>query len=161
VKKQTETLWMTVQIKLLRPGDESLLSNTAPEVFDDAIDVDATREFLANPLHHLVVAVDGDLVVGFVSAIHYLHPDKPRPEMWINEVGVAPTHRVRGLGTAMLDAMLGEGQRIGCSEAWVLTERSNTAAMRLYSLTGGTQDRTDSLMFTFRLEPEAQVRKPE
>ena len=40
-----------------------------------------------------------------LSAVHYVHPDKLRPELWINEVGVAASHRRRGLGTRLLLAV--------------------------------------------------------
>jgi GNAT superfamily N-acetyltransferase len=90
---------MAVEIKLLGPRDAGVFANSAPDVFDDPIDAGRAAEFLADPRHHLAVAVEDGRVVGFVSAVHYVHPDKPRPELWINEIGVAPTHRGRGLGT--------------------------------------------------------------
>jgi ribosomal protein S18 acetylase RimI-like enzyme len=77
------------------------------------------------------------LVVGFASGVHYLHPDKP-PELWINEVGLAPTHRRRGLGKGLLRALLEVGRANHCTMAWVLTYRDNLAAMALYSSAGGT-----------------------
>ena len=51
---------------------------------------------VADPRHHLVVACAGSTVVGMATALHYVHPDKP-PELWINEVGVAPPYRRRAL----------------------------------------------------------------
>ena len=80
---------MTIEIRVLRQGDEAVLANVAPEVFDNPIDPQMTAEFLADPRHHIAVAIDGGVVVGFASGVHYVHPDK-RPELWINEVGVAP-----------------------------------------------------------------------
>jgi ribosomal protein S18 acetylase RimI-like enzyme len=91
------------------------------------------------------------VVVGFVSAVHYVHPDKPRPELWINEVGVAETHRGRGLATRLLRAVFEAARRLGCVEAWVLTDRANTAAMRLYAGAASTEAPTDHVMFTFKL----------
>jgi ribosomal protein S18 acetylase RimI-like enzyme len=106
------------------------------------------------------VAVEGGQVVGFVSAGHYLHPDKPRPELWINEVGVAATHQGRGLGTRLIRSMLDLAQGLGCAEAWVLTDRANTAAMRLYAAAGSTEAPTDHVMFTFKLEAGMAPRVP-
>jgi ribosomal protein S18 acetylase RimI-like enzyme len=140
---------MTIEIKLLGSNDASALMNVAPGVFDNPIDPRMTNTFLSDPRHHLAVAVDDGLVVGFVSAVHYAHPDKSSPELWINEVGVAPTHQGCGLGSDLLRAMLETGRRNDCSEAWVLTDRSNIPAMRLYSSRGGTQ--SDQVIFTFRL----------
>ncbi len=143
---------MTIEIKLLGPGNEAALTRVAPEVFDHAIDPRSAAEFLADPRHHLAVAIDDGVVVGFASAVHYIHPDKARPELWINEVGVAPTHQRGGLGKALLRAILEVGRGLGCSEAWVLTERANPAAMRLYSATGGHAGSDELAMFTFRLD---------
>jgi hypothetical protein len=81
---------MAIELKVLGPGDAGVLADVASGVFDDPIDVGRAEEFLADPRHHLSVAVEGGRVVGFVSAVHYVHPDKPRPELWINEVSVRP-----------------------------------------------------------------------
>ncbi|MGD1027428.1 GNAT family N-acetyltransferase [Candidatus Binatus soli] len=129
---------MAIEIKVLRPGDDSILMNVAAEVFDNPIDADLTREFLEDPRHHIAVAIDNGLVVGFASAVHYVHPDK-RPELWINEVGLAPSHRRSGLGKAVLKALLEVGRTRNCTLAWVLTDRSNVSAMELYSSVGGTE----------------------
>ena len=145
---------MAIEVRLLGVGDEAVLARVAEGVFDDPLDPAATTEFLADPRHHLAVAIDEGLVVGFVSAVHYVHPDKRCPELWINEVGVAPSHQGRGLGKAILRAMLDEGRRLDCGEAWVLTERSNPRAMRLYASQGGEEAAEDAVMFTFWLDEE-------
>ncbi|MGA2585276.1 MAG: GNAT family N-acetyltransferase [Tepidisphaeraceae bacterium] len=143
----------SVQIKLLRSGNEAILLNVAQGVFDNTVDLDITKEFLSDPRHHLAVAIDNDLVVGMASAVHYLHPDK-QPELWINEVGVAPTHQRRGVARELLAALFGVGRKLGCAEAWVLTDRPNTAAMRLYSSVGGKEYKDDLVMFSFHLNPK-------
>jgi ribosomal protein S18 acetylase RimI-like enzyme len=141
---------MAVQIRILRSGDEGVLDTVHPDVFDDPIDAQAAREFLSDSRHRLAAAIDNDLVVGFVSAVLYVHPDKPAPELWINEVGVAPSHQGQGIARRLLAATLEEARAAGCSEAWVLTDRNNRAAMRLYEAGGGRASE-DHVMFTFRL----------
>jgi ribosomal protein S18 acetylase RimI-like enzyme len=123
----------------------------ARDVFDEPIDPRRSAAFLADPRHHIAVAVDSGVVVGFASAVRYVNPDKP-PELWINEVGVAPTHRRRGCGRKMLRALLSLGRRLGCAEAWVLTEPGNRAAQNLYRAVGGRKKRTRSVMFEFSLK---------
>jgi ribosomal protein S18 acetylase RimI-like enzyme len=134
---------MATEIKVLRRGDESTLMNVAAEVFDNPIDPKLAREFLEDPRHHIAVAIDDALVVGFASGVHYIHPDKPA-ELWINEVGLAPTHRRRGLGKAVLKALFEVGKAHNCKVAWVLTDRGNVAAMALYSSVGGTEGADDT-----------------
>lgn len=147
---------MTVDVRLLSPGEASALTASADGVFDRPVDLGRSREFLSDPRHHLAVAFDGDLVVGAASAVHYIHPDKP-PELWVNEVAVAPSHRGRGIARVLLRALFARGQEVGCGSAWVVTERSNTAAMRLYAALGGHESVEDTVLFTFSLDggPEA------
>ena len=47
-------------------------------MFDRGIDPGLLAEFLVDPRHHLAVAHDDGVIVGFVSAVDYVHPDKPR-----------------------------------------------------------------------------------
>lgn len=143
---------MTITIKILNHDDLDILRNIDPDVFDDSLHLARVQEFLADIRHHLVVALDNDQVVGFVSAVHYVHPDKPCPELWINEVGVAEKYRLQGLGKRLMNAVFEIAREIGCAEAWVLTERENTAAMNLYSSVGNGLLPSDCVMFTFSLE---------
>ena len=140
-----------LEIKLLTSTDSHYLNNVADDVFDDPIVESAAQEFLNDRRHRLVVALDNNVVVGFVSGVIYVHPDKPAPELWINEIGVAPTHQRQGIGKRLLQAMLEEARQSGCAEAWVLTERTNAAAMAMYTSVGGDETLPDPTMFTFKL----------
>jgi len=145
---------MAIEIKVLGAHDAAVLANVAPGVFDDPIDMRRADEFLTDPRHQLAVAIEDDRIVGFLSAVHYVHPDKPRPDLWINEVSVAATHRGRGLGTRLLQSLFATARALGCAEAWVLTDRTNAAAMRLYATAGSTEAPTDHVMFTIRLDAD-------
>jgi ribosomal protein S18 acetylase RimI-like enzyme len=136
-----------IAIRLLGPDDEDLLGRVAPDVFDDAIFEHSTRAFLDDPSHRLMVALDNDLVVGFISAVVSLHPDKPRP----GDVDrVAPSHHRQGIGSRLVREMLDEARASGCTEAWLLTERTDVAAMGLHQSIGGAEGGPDTTMFTFR-----------
>ena len=138
----------TFSVKTLSSEDLPLLSNVAPDVFDNPIDERLAKEFLSDPRHHIVVAVEDGMVIGFASAIHYIHPDKPE-ELWIDEVGVSPAHQRKGAAKAILIELLRLGKRLGCRSAWVLTDKSNMAAKRLYSSVGGRVDPGDTVMYEF------------
>lgn len=142
---------MTIEFKVLGAGDEHVLSRVAPEVFDLPVDERLTAEFLQDTRHHIAVAIDEGVVVGFASGVNYIHPDKPA-ELWINEVGVAPTHHRRGVARALLELLFGVGRREGCATAWVLTERENGPAMRLYQSCGGEEAQGETVMFSFELD---------
>src|SRR5215216_1720242 len=128
-----------IAVRLLAPNEVHVLDNVAHDVFDDDIDPRWCAEFFADPRHHLVVALDGDLVVGMASGVHYVHPDKA-PELWINEVAVAPTHGGQGLGRRIVATLVEHGRSLGCHEAWVLTSPTNEPAKRMYLAAGAVAD---------------------
>lgn len=125
-------------IRMLGPGDAPVLDRVATGVFDHPINAGWTAEFLADPRHHMVVAIHDGEVVGMASAVHYLHPDKA-PELWVNEIGVAPAHQSRGIGKRLIHALFARGRALGCSEAWLGTEATNHAARCLYAAAGGKE----------------------
>ncbi|MEM8770512.1 MAG: GNAT family N-acetyltransferase [Pseudomonadota bacterium] len=130
----------TIAVRLVSAGDIAVLYHIAPEVFDDPIIPSSAEAFLKDPNAFLVVAVDtakGDLVIGFASAMAHIHPDKERPELWINEVGVAPAYHRRGVGKAILKTLFEEARKAGCALAWVATDDDNKAALALYNAAGG------------------------
>jgi ribosomal protein S18 acetylase RimI-like enzyme len=138
-----------VTIRILEPSDISLLENVAPDVFDEFPKPELSREFLNDPRHHLAVAVtELNLVVGMASGVHYIHPDK-RPQMFVNEVGVAPAYEGHGIGKRLISALLDHASKLGCTEAWTATEPGNVRAQALYSRVGGVKDETPFVMFTF------------
>lgn len=138
--------------RLLGPSDLDVLGSVAPEVFDHPIVPAAARAFLEDPRHVIAVAVEDGVVMGFVSAVVYLHPDSAAPEMWVNEVGVAPPHRRSGVASRLIELALDHARAAGCSEAWVLTDRSNAAANGLYRRTGAVADDGDTVMYSYRLD---------
>ena len=150
---------MDIEIRLLGPDDIDALAKVAADVFDGPVDAHWAATFLADPRHHLAVALDGGEVVGMASAVDYVHPDKA-PQLWINEVGVAPSHRRRGIGRRLLEALLAHGRALGCTEAWLGTEPDNLPARALYERTGSTPE--PFVLYAFRLEagPDPDGRAP-
>ncbi|MFL6830486.1 MAG: GNAT family N-acetyltransferase [Sphingomicrobium sp.] len=126
---------MTLSYRLAESGDAPLFDRVAPGVFDREIDLGLLAEFLRDPRHHIALASDDGVIVGFVSAVDYVHPDKPR-QLWINEVGVAPTHRGGGIGKRLIQLIVERGRMLGCTEAWVLTDAGNEPANALYRSAG-------------------------
>jgi ribosomal protein S18 acetylase RimI-like enzyme len=140
---------MSVEIKVLTANDASLLERVAEGVFDDPVQPRLTAEFLADARHAICVAADSGTIVGFASAVRYVHPDKPS-ELWINEVAVAPSHQRRGLAKAILAQLLAFAKSQGCREAWVLTDEVNGPARALYASAGG-EESLGVVMVTFPL----------
>ena len=143
-----------VIVTRLTPGDEAALANVSAGVFDRTVVPELAAGFVKDPRHHMVVAIVGETIVGIASGVHYFHPDKP-PELFINEVAVAPSHQRRGVGRRLVEELLAIARELGCVEAWVLSGSDNRAAERLYlSVNEGVVSRKDVVMFSMPLRRE-------
>jgi ribosomal protein S18 acetylase RimI-like enzyme len=131
-----------VNIRRATPGTDRQVK-AAEALFDDPVDVAATRRFLADEANVLLLAyVDGS-PAGFVSGTVLSHPDKPVPELFLNELAVDEAYRGRGIGRALVAELWRVAQELGCRGMWVLTDDDNAAANRVYTAAGGTRARED------------------
>lgn len=142
---------MAVDYRLLGAADLAVLDNVAEDVFDNALVPAQTARFLADSSHFIAVAIDRGVVVGFGTANEYLHPDKP-VQFWVQEMGVAPPYRRRGIGTRLLGMLLDVARERGHEEAWLGTEYDNAPARGLYRSLGGEE--ASFVMVTFKLDPQ-------
>jgi ribosomal protein S18 acetylase RimI-like enzyme len=140
----------SLEIRLLTPADLAVLERALPDVFDYPINRTLAEEFLAAPDNMLAVAVQAGTVVGMASGIVYVHPDKPR-QLFINEVGVAEGVRRQGIGQRLVQALLAEARKRGCTEAWVATEEHNEPARALYESLQGKEDPDRAIVYTWQL----------
>ncbi len=141
-----------VRIIRLSAQTIGLLGNVARGVFDNEIRDDQARAFVAEPSHHMVLAVVEGQVVGMASAVVYLHPDK-LPSLWINEVGVGDEWLRRGIGKRLMQGILELSTELGCEEAWLGTEPDNIPALALYRSLGEVEEEV-GVYFTFDTEPD-------
>lgn len=131
---------MSIDVRLLTPADLAVLSHVAEDVFDDPINERSARAFLKDANHVLVVATDGardNLVVGFASGVKTLHPDKEIPELFINELGVAPQYQRRGIATAIMKTLFADAKKARCRIGWVPVDVDNDVALAFYKAIGG------------------------
>ena len=133
-------------VELLESDDFDALERVADGVFDSPIRTSLAAEFLADSRHHMAVAVRDGTVIGFATAIHYVHPDKPA-ELWITEIAVAPPERDRGIGKKLMRVLFRLGAELGCAQAWVLAEPGNLGARQFYRSLGGRE--APAIMYSF------------
>jgi ribosomal protein S18 acetylase RimI-like enzyme len=119
----------------------------AERLFDDPVDLEGTRRFLADDANHLLIAYIEGEPAGFVSGTELIHPDDSRPEVFLNELGVDEEFRGRGIGTALVARLWELAQSHGCRGMWVLTDDGNPAALKVYVRAGGTRLSEHQVMF--------------
>ena len=131
-------------IKILTASHKDVrsFSNIAPGVFDDPINHEALVTFLRDPNHFIVIAIDearDGQIVGKVTGMRLLHPDKSSFEFFINEVDVSPLYRCRDIGTALMTAIFKCAKEANCRLAWLAVNEDNDTALAFYAAVGGEQ----------------------
>ena len=140
---------MSVAIIRLNRGNAAVLDSVAEEVFDEPIRPERVAAYVADPSHITLLAISEGVVVGQARAVVHRHPDKPT-ELYIDNLGVAPSFWRHGIAARMLNEMIGLGKHRGCEEIWVSTEPENEPARALYRSLG-LSERT-AVFFEGRLE---------
>lgn len=135
---------MTVRYRLLSIADAAVLLDVAEDVFDEDIVPERVLAYLADATNLMIVAIDGATVVGQCAAVVHRHPDQAT-ELYIDNLGVAPTHQRRGIARELVARMFDAGRARGCREAWVGTEPDNDPANRLYEALGAEPVETFNL----------------
>ena len=111
------------------------------------------RRFLSRPGNVLIVAEQDGLPTGFLVAYMLDRVDRDQRMVCLYEIGVSESHRQRGIGRAVIEALKALCRREDTMKTWVITNRSNVAAVRLYETTGAAAD-TSGDEVTFVYEPE-------
>ncbi|WP_309611349.1 GNAT family N-acetyltransferase [Sphingomonas sp.] len=135
---------MDVSIVRMTADKAALLDRIADGVFNDPPVAEWRVPYLASPAVMLVVALDGDLVIGQVKAAIHLHPDKAA-DLYIDEVGVAATHQRRGIARRMLGEVEQWARERDCVDVWLAADVGNDAAQSLYG--GFAQSKPANLYF--------------
>lgn len=114
--------------------------------WDTAPSQETIVKFLSNSQNILLSAELDDSLVGQVIGYILERWDKDEPMLFLYSIDVAETHRRRGIGTALIEAIRKLGRTQGCSEAFVFTNEGNPAAMQLYQSTGGKRSNPDDVV---------------
>jgi aminoglycoside 3-N-acetyltransferase I len=130
----------------LQRDDLALMSSLLTmfsHAFDDAASYDARRPspgylrtLLGRDTFIALAAVEGGEVVGGLTA-YVLHKfEQERSEIYIYDLAVAPTHRRRGIATALIDELRTIGRARGAWVIFVQADRGDDAAIALYDKLG-------------------------
>jgi ribosomal protein S18 acetylase RimI-like enzyme len=127
-------------IRRLVPGDEAVVA------------VLATRgapahagELLADPHTLFLVAFEGGRTVGFVLAYELLRRHGDPSKLFVYEIEVAAEYRRRGIAKALMRELAHLAHERGIRRGWVLTDRTNQAAMALYRSAGGVRPHEETM----------------
>ena len=129
-----------IAIRLLAAGDEDVVRRLA--TYDGPGDAEG---LLADRRALMLVAFDGELPVGFVLAHELPRRHGDRSKLFVYEVDVAPSHRRRGIASALLAQLAELARERGIRAGFVLSETDNGPANALYRDAGASTEAVNIL----------------
>lgn len=148
-------------VREIRPEDVSAVAALERELFPLGPDEDALRRMLAGQnTRALCVCEDGALLgCGWFQYV--------LDEGYVGDLAVAEAHRRRGLGEALLTALLDRARELDLAFLTLEVRESNLPARRLYEKTGFTEvghrknyyerPREDAVLMTFSFRREEET----
>ena len=139
-----------LQIKLFEKSDISLMR----EIIEDDED---TRKFmperlaawLDDPKNIAFIAVSDGKAVALIEGYSLECLDDRLPRYFIYSVDVLPAYRGQGVGKSLLAFVLEYTSGGRFSESFVISDRGNIPACRLYEGLGGKNDYEDEVVFVW------------
>lgn len=147
-----------VEVRRLKPGDAELAQSAinalkpASERDRKGATADCMRAFLKEGKNILILALENHSPVGFALAYLLDRVDRNQTMMLFYEIVVSDNHRGHGLGTKMVNELKRIGHDLNVMKIWVLTNKSNAAAVGLYESTGARRADDDDVMFVYRAD---------
>ncbi len=144
-----------VKVEICQIADASQIEiNSFNRLLDEGVrwDEEQGRLFVQNNDNALFIASFDNQMVGFATAQRLQRFDKRKAEVLLYEVGVDEKYRRKGIGKALITTVNKWANSVGADEVWVLTNRSNKAAVALYTSCGGTEDALDTTMYTIAIK---------
>lgn len=152
---------MTAAIRAARPGEEETLlalyewlfapPGSVPPGWDPERATAALQEAIAFEQAAVLVAEQGGRPVGLCTAYLDLNSVRFGRRCWVEDLAVAPEHRSRGIGAALLQAAGRWAAGRGASHLELDTGEARTDARRFYERLGPAWR---SISYGFLLEPE-------
>jgi len=110
------------------------------------------KEFVKISDNIFLLAYFDNQIAGMISAYKLQRMDDKKSELFFYEIGVVKDFRQKGVGKALIEELKKTAKEMNVTEMFVLTNKSNIPAMKLYTSTGGiVAKETDEVMFEYKL----------
>jgi ribosomal protein S18 acetylase RimI-like enzyme len=146
-----------MNIRRLGLSEESAVLK-ARALFDEDPDPSAVRAYLADDRNTFLLALEGQVPIGFLRSTELGQLKSKRRQMFLYEIAVEEKHRGRGVGKALIRALLHDCRQREIEEVFVFTDPANEPAVKLYRSTGAITETPADRMFVYRLGPGSERR---
>ena len=144
-----------VSVRRLTPVDAALAARAIAGIkrgaalANEAAEADRLCRWLGDPDRVLLVATDTQRPVGFALGYLLDRIDADAQMLCFYEIEVLASHRRRGIGTRLVEAMKAVARSRRVIKMWVQTDPANVAARGLYEHTGAARSDAPDEVYTW------------
>jgi ribosomal protein S18 acetylase RimI-like enzyme len=143
---KTETI-----IKQIQKFDKELVASLFLKAGEDR-NISPAAVFFGDSNNILLVAYTNGIPSGFLYAYVLKSLKTAYPKMFLYSIDVFESCRRKGIASKLITALKKLAKINKCSEIFVMTNKGNEAAMKLYVKTGGKVENNDDVLFVYDRE---------
>ena len=143
-----------VEFRRLRAGDIGMVLRMNDDFREGFAAREHAERFLADARNWLFAAIEGGRVIGFAYGYELTRLSGARAMLYVHEVGVTEGRQRRGVGSALMRALMDECRAADIGKLFLTAYRSNAGANALYRSLGGevcAGSQGDDVVYWFRL----------
>lgn len=122
------------------------------KIKDIGFDLERLASFLAEPHNLAFTAEYNGEVAGFIYGYSLMSLDS-EPQLFVYSVDVFDEFQNAGIGSKLFQFVVDYSRENGFSECFVITDRGNKRACRIYEKAGGKNDYEDEIVYVIKHEP--------
>lgn len=141
---------MEVLFRQLEEGDIQVMG---PMIEDDGMEYcpEHLRRFFRSPNTCAFGAFADKELIG-MAYCYFLPRLDGKTMFFLYSIGLLPQWQNQGIGSRFMDWLSDYGKGAGCSELFVITDKGNPRACRIYEKAGGKNDYDDEIVYVIDYE---------
>jgi len=124
-----------------------------------SIDISRLNDFLEYPHNLAFIAKYQNEVCGFIYGYSLMALDAA-PQLFIYSVDVLSEYQNKGIGSRLFQYIVDYSRENGFSECFVITDKRNKRACRVYEKAGGKNDFDDEIVYVIKHDRIEQADTP-
>lgn len=138
-----------MEYRRLNSNDAHLIKKMALGYKSKVIDESDVNNFINNPDNYLIGCIDSNMVVGFLLAYRLQRYDGKNDMIYIHEIEVMENYQRKGIGRTLIELMHMLCIEMKTYKMFVITNKSNKAAIELYKSSGAISENDDDIVFVY------------
>ena len=137
-------------IKRISISDISLIQEMINSRDESIQSISNIREFLLNDSNYFLASIVDGKIVGFLLAYVLQRYDGRNEMIYLHEIDVLESHRKQGIAKEMIEELKIICKRNEFDKIFLITNKSNKAAVALYESTEGKKNADDDVVYSYK-----------